>query len=124
MDEAKMTSLSEQIARDMREGVFPKQSDSTKAEDRARLAYETFRSGFRVDAPCPVPHWDDAPAWVRDAVHVAYLQGKLDKPSIETTHIDGAKALVHRFEHESMALHRIQRKWLESEIAGLLAQQR
>lgn len=32
-----------------------------------------------------------------------------------------AKELVHRFEMESMALHRIQREWLEREIAKLLA---
>lgn len=74
-----MTSLSEQIARDIRDGAFPKKSEATQAEDRARLAYETYRGGFREDAPCPVPHWDDAPTWVRDAIHVAYLQGKLDR---------------------------------------------
>jgi hypothetical protein len=33
---------------------------------------------------------------------------------------EAAKALVHRFEMESMALHRIQREWLEREIAKLL----
>ncbi len=31
-----------------------------------------------------------------------------------------AKALVRRFEYESQALHRIQREWLEREIAALL----
>lgn len=34
---------------------------------------------------------------------------------------EAAKALVHRFEMESMALHKIQREWLEREIAKLLA---
>lgn len=47
-------------------------------DDRVAGAYNTFRGGFRDDAPCPVPSWDDAPDWVRDAVKVAYLQGKLD----------------------------------------------
>lgn len=37
--------------------------------ERAKLAYETFRSGLRY-----------APSWVRDAVIVAYLQGTLDQP--------------------------------------------
>jgi len=45
--------------------------------ERAKLAYDTFRGGFR-DAPCPIPRWDDAEAWVRDAVTVSYLQGTLD----------------------------------------------
>jgi hypothetical protein len=48
-----------------------------KNEERAKLAYDTFRGGFRNN-PCPVPHWNDAPAWIRDVVVVAYLQGTLD----------------------------------------------
>jgi len=44
---------------------------------RAQEAYATYRGGFR-DGTCPVPHWDEAPSWVRDAVTVAYLQGTLD----------------------------------------------
>jgi hypothetical protein len=49
------------------------------SEKRARIAYDTFRSGFDHDGR--VPHWDDAPTWIRDVVIVAYLQGKLDAPS-------------------------------------------
>jgi hypothetical protein len=37
------------------------------------------------------------------------------------TPADKAKALVHQFEMESMALHQIQREWLEREITKLLA---
>lgn len=40
------------------------------------------------------------------------------------TQAEKAKALVHRFEMESMALHHIQREWLEREITKLLAEQR
>lgn len=53
------------------------------SDDRARVAYDTFRGGFRSDAPCPVPHWNDAPTWVRDVVLVAYLQGTLDKVPLD-----------------------------------------
>ena len=35
--------------------------------------------------------------------------------------IEAAKKLIYRFEHESMALHRIQRDWLVKEIAALTA---
>ena len=48
------------------------------ADDRAKLAYDTFRGGFREIECCPAPSWDDAPSWVRDVVLVAYLQGTLD----------------------------------------------
>lgn len=47
-------------------------------DERIKLAYSIFRGGFRSDKPCPVPHWDEAPSWVRDVAKVAYLQGKLD----------------------------------------------
>lgn len=46
--------------------------------ERARLAYDTFRLGFKVAVA--IPPWDAAPPWVRDVVTVAYLQGKLDTP--------------------------------------------
>lgn len=45
-------------------------------DERAKLAYNIFRGGFRGDVP--VPHWDEAPSWVRDVVKAAYMQGKLD----------------------------------------------
>lgn len=51
------------------------------SDDRAKTAYAVFRGGFSEDSPCPVPHWDEAPTWVRDVVKVAYLQGTLDAPS-------------------------------------------
>jgi hypothetical protein len=44
--------------------------------ERAQLAYETFRNCLRY--PDDIPAWWDAPSWVRDAVIVAYLQGTLD----------------------------------------------
>lgn len=54
---------------------------STGNAKRARIAYDAFRSGFNHDGS--VPHWDDAPTWVRDVVVVAYLQGMLDyKPPV------------------------------------------
>jgi len=37
------------------------------------------------------------------------------------TYEAAARELVRRFEHESMALHKTQREWLEREIAKLLA---
>ena len=49
------------------------------SDDRHKIAYETFVYGCR-DKPCPAPVWDDAPAWVRDLVRVAYIQGALDAP--------------------------------------------
>lgn len=52
----------------------------TEGSERARVAYDAFRGGFKDDGICPVPHWDEAPGWVRDVVFVAYLQGTLDAP--------------------------------------------
>lgn len=43
---------------------------------RAKVAYDTFRSGFGSSPP--VPEWENAPPWLRDVAHVAYLQGKID----------------------------------------------
>jgi hypothetical protein len=39
------------------------------------------------------------------------------------TPTEKAKALVRRFEMETMALHRIQREWLEREIEKLLTEE-
>ena len=46
--------------------------------ERAQLAYETFRNGLRCRDD--IPAWWDAPSWVRDVVIVAYMQGTLDGP--------------------------------------------
>lgn len=43
--------------------------------DRERLAYNTYRNGFSKNHP---PHWQNLEPWVRDAITVAYLQGRLD----------------------------------------------
>lgn len=59
-------------------GPCPKPPLPTQEDDGPKVAFNTFRGGFRKDTPCPVPHWDDAPAWVRDAVKVAYMAGKLN----------------------------------------------
>lgn len=45
-------------------------------ENRERLAYNTYRSGFSKNHP---PLWQHLEPWVRDAITVAYLQGKLDR---------------------------------------------
>jgi hypothetical protein len=45
--------------------------------DRVKVAYETFTGGF-AEGKCPAPRWESAPTWLRDALAVAYLQGKLD----------------------------------------------
>jgi hypothetical protein len=45
--------------------------------ERAKLAYETFRSGLSDMKKIPV--WEKA-GWIQDAVLVAYLQGRLDSP--------------------------------------------
>lgn len=47
------------------------------ASDRTELAYSVFRGGFRKGSHAP-PHWADIEPWMRDAMLVAYLQGKLD----------------------------------------------
>jgi hypothetical protein len=46
-----------------------------RCEARAKLAYDTFRNGFRN---APIPEWNLSPPWVRDIAVVCYLQGKLD----------------------------------------------
>jgi len=43
---------------------------------RVRAAYRAFRDGFVKGHP---PLWEDLSDWMRDAMLVAYLQGKLDK---------------------------------------------
>lgn len=45
-------------------------------EDRAKLAYETFRNGLKN--PDDIPTWGKASSWIRDIVIVGYLQGRLD----------------------------------------------
>lgn len=49
--------------------------------ERAQVAYAAFRGGFRDDAKAP-PHWNDLETWMRDALKVAYLQGRLDGKSL------------------------------------------
>jgi hypothetical protein len=46
------------------------------ANDRARVAYETFRSGLKD--PNQIPGWLFLMAWQRDMMLVAYLQGRVD----------------------------------------------
>lgn len=46
-------------------------------DDRPKMAYSIFRGGLRKDV-IPPPHWDELEPWMRDAMRVAYLQGKLD----------------------------------------------
>lgn len=53
---------------------------------RARLAYETFRGG--CNDITKVPRWEKVPGWIRDAVLVAYLQGRLDAPGPFHHHSD------------------------------------
>ncbi len=43
--------------------------------DRVRLAYNVLRNGIRKDKP---PEWEILQPWMRDAMLVTYLQGKLD----------------------------------------------
>jgi hypothetical protein len=50
------------------------------SDDRIKEAFNAFTSGIRPGYT-PLPTWDTAPAWVRDAMRVAYLQGKLDSGS-------------------------------------------
>jgi hypothetical protein len=42
---------------------------------RERVAYDTYRNGFSKNHP---PLWQHLEPWMRDAITVAYLQGKLD----------------------------------------------
>lgn len=44
--------------------------------DRAQLAYNVFRGGFPKEKR--TPRWTDLEPWMRDAMLVTYLQGKLD----------------------------------------------
>ena len=46
-------------------------------QDRAKIAYDVFRGGFRGALRTP-PHWDALDSWIRDALVVAYAQGKID----------------------------------------------
>lgn len=48
------------------------------ALERANFAFNIFRGGFPNGHPNRPPHWDDLPPWIRDALTIAYLQGKLD----------------------------------------------
>ena len=52
--------------------------DSRENHERAKRAYDIFRSGFG-DQPCPAPTWEEAEPWIRDIVKVAYFQGSLDR---------------------------------------------
>jgi len=47
------------------------------SNERARAAYDSFRMGLRTRQK-EIPHWEDAPSWLRDIALAAYLQGKLD----------------------------------------------
>jgi hypothetical protein len=57
--------------------VINSEAGLSMTQPREQLAYDVFRGGFRAGAKVP-PHWDDLEPWVRDAILVAYLQGKLD----------------------------------------------
>lgn len=46
-------------------------------DDRAQTAYNAYRNGFSRGHILPPP-WNELESWMRDAVIVAYLQGKLD----------------------------------------------
>lgn len=48
--------------------------------DQPRAVYENFCNGFGSQANRP-PFWKDLEPWIRDAITVAYLQGKLDGKS-------------------------------------------
>lgn len=48
------------------------------SDERIKEAFESFTRGVRRPGYTPLPTWDTAPAWVRDAMRVAYLQGKID----------------------------------------------
>lgn len=45
---------------------------------RQQIAYNAFRRGFHDGHPNTPPHWDDLEPWIRDAILVAYSQGRLD----------------------------------------------
>ena len=48
-------------------------------EDRVFTAYLAFRSGFSVEnSTRRPPKWEKLSTWMRDAMQVCYLQGKLD----------------------------------------------
>lgn len=46
-------------------------------DDRAQVAYDAYRSGFSRGHVVP-PLWAELESWMRDALIVTYLQGKLD----------------------------------------------
>lgn len=46
-------------------------------QERAKLAYDVFRGGFRTAGMTP-PHWDKLESWMRDALVFAYAQGNID----------------------------------------------
>ena len=49
----------------------------TPSKTRAMISYLDFRRGFSDPSKRP-PEWDALPDFVRDAILVAYAQGKLD----------------------------------------------
>ena len=52
-------------------------------EDRVFTAYLAFRSGFSAEnSTRRPPQWDELSTWMRDAMQVCYLQGKLDGASL------------------------------------------
>lgn len=48
-------------------------------DDRAQTAYDAYRNGFSRGHVIPPP-WNELDSWMRDALIVTYLQGKLDGP--------------------------------------------
>lgn len=59
---------------------MPKAEERRSNDDRVRVAYESFRSGFRYNPP---EDWDNAPNLVRDVARVAYAQGQLDGVTVK-----------------------------------------
>lgn len=89
--------------------------------DPAKQAYAIFQGGFRSAFMTP-PHWDALEPWMRDAIKVAYFQGKLDAPDeIERLNLALAQAgdRAEAADAEAMRLQE-QVRHLEHNLANII----
>ena len=89
------------------------------------LAYDVFRNGCTKDKP---PAWDNLEPWMRDAMTVTYLQGKLDgRDKSQTTKGHDKDMLIAGFEADLTAARAeierltIYNGWAVTEIERLRA---
>lgn len=65
--------------------------------ERVRLAYNVLRDGIRKDRP---PEWESLQPWMRDAMLVTYLQGKLDWGASVAARADGEQPRAEKSDNQ------------------------